>query len=531
MRALRSVLVILFAVVGALALLDFCLSFRRNFPLTGSFHPLLLVAAAILPVSSTLFLLAAIAYWKRWRFARALNLLLGSFNLIGPFVLAAFMASRGYDSFSANLSMNGLLLGLGAVILFAFWRWDPIAEKKAHDPSVTAAQPGDGTISFLNRIYFFADAALFWVIYDLWSRWAWKTGLFRPGWMAGTFDLILGAVVAVALHELGHTLCGLVLGQKLLAFYAGPFQWRFHRGRWQFLFNPIGLLTTGGGTATVPQRLDEPQGHEFSMIVAGPAVSLLAGMAGLWAALTVIGTSHEILWFPLAMFGSISLQAAVTNLIPLRTATGYSDGARILQILRGGVWADLDHVFRTSAATVVTPLRPRDYDINALHRVIAARIVPQPQQLLLHLLAKSYYIDHDAPGEVHNEMLQALTIYNDCAPSIPAELHYSFILEAALFRRDAAQARLWWDRMEAKKPTCLNGDYWMARSALCWLEGKPDEAHAAWAKAHAYLATMPCTGTYEFDRDILARIEHTIHPDPHGETPASSPHPEPVFAV
>jgi hypothetical protein len=34
-----------------------------------------------------------------------------------------------------------------------------------------------------------ADAILFWVIYDAWTRWAWNLGLPRPGWMQGTVDL------------------------------------------------------------------------------------------------------------------------------------------------------------------------------------------------------------------------------------------------------------------------------------------------------------------------------------------------------
>jgi len=514
MRALRPILAILFAFVGVSALLNcFVLARQHYFRLTdatGAFRPLLLVAAAFLPVIASLFLVAAVSYWRKWRSGRAWNLLLGVANLLVPFLLAYFFWRHGYGSISSNLIANGLLLGLGAVILLAFWRWDPVAEKKTHDPAAIAARPGDGTFSLLNRFHLFADAVLFWIIYSAWARWAWNLGLPHPGLVKGILLLTLTGLLAVTLHELGHTLCGLSLGQKLIAFLAGPFQWRFSAGRWRFRFDPLGLLTTGGGAATVPRRLGEPAWRDLAMIAAGPLASLLAGIVGLWAALNVIDTPGENLWFLIAMFGSIALKDAIVNLVPLRTAAGYSDGARILQLLRGGVWAELDRAFRTCAATTVTPLRPRDYDIDALHRIIDTGIVSGPQLFLLHLLAHAYYLDHGASREALNEIIRAEALYDNCAAKIPAEFHFSLVIEEAITRRDAAWARHWWDLMEAKKLTQLNGDYWMARSALCWIEGKHDESLAAWGKAHDYLRTMPQTGTYAFDRDCLAILKRTI---------------------
>jgi hypothetical protein len=98
-----------------------------------------------------------------------------------------------------------------------------------------------------------------------------------------------------------------------------------------------------------------------------------------------------------------------------------------------------------------------------------------------------------------------------------------FVMEEALAKRDAARARLWWDRLEAKKPTWFNGDYWMARSALCWVEGNRDEARAAWAKAKEYLDRMPDVGTYAFDRESLALLKTRIEADSSVKAPISVP--------
>jgi hypothetical protein len=64
--------------------------------------------------------------------------------------------------------------------------------------------------------------------------------------------------------------------------------------------------------------------------------------------------------------------------------------------------------------------------------------------------------------------------------------------------------------LEAKKPTWLNGDYWMARSALYWIEGHPNDASAAWGKAQEYLSRMPQAGTYAFDREQLAILKRAV---------------------
>jgi hypothetical protein len=128
----------------------------------------------------------------------------------------------------------------------------------------------------------------------------------------------------------------------------------------------------------------------------------------------------------------------------------------------------------------------------------------------LHLLAHSYYLDRQLPAEAANELHAAESIYEGCQAEIHPEMLTPFVINQALAHRDAVRARLWWDRMEAKKPTWLNGDYWMARSALHWVEGRPNDASAAWGKAQEYLSRMPEAGTYAFDREQLAILKRAV---------------------
>src|SRR5713101_8225806 len=94
----------------------------------------------------------------------------------------------------------------------------------------------------------------------------------------------------------------------------------------------------------------------------------------------------------LALFGAWSLVMCVINLVPFRTKDNYSEGAQIYQLLSNGPWADLHRAFSVAGSSLVTPLRPRNYDIQAIVR--AGRAITQGRQgLLLRLLAYNDFLD------------------------------------------------------------------------------------------------------------------------------------------
>src|SRR5579864_3225408 len=66
------------------------------------------------------------------------------------------------------------------------------------------------------------------------------------------------------------------------------------------------------------------------------------------------------------------------------TGDDYSDGASIYQLLSRGPWGDFQRVVAVIGSSLVTPLRPRDYDIEAIQQVAQA-ITEGKQGLLLPL--------------------------------------------------------------------------------------------------------------------------------------------------
>jgi Zn-dependent protease len=296
---------------------------------------------------------------------------------------------------------------------------------------------------------------------------------------------------------------------KLCAFVVGPFQWRVREGKWEFRFILSGFLAVGGATAVAPTDPDRPVWREICMVAAGPIISILAGLAAMLATLAAPGRSWERVWLPLSFFATLSLLTGVLNLIPFRTRNFYSDGARIFQLWSPGPWVDLHRAFSAAAATTITPLRPRDYDIDAIRRAGSSISVGQPA-LHLRLLAASYYLDHGRISDASRALAEAEAVYQESAFDLPAELHTPFIFGKAYLQHDAAGARIWWERMQAKKPVRHNAEYWIAKSAWLWSERRLNEAMEAWEKGNTLVQQLPHTGAYETDRDQCALLHKEL---------------------
>lgn len=266
--------------------------------------------------------------------------------------------------------MNGLIilctsmLAIGIAGLVAFARRNAMAQ-----PVIAAKPPriaGDGTSHLLDGLAWLLGIAGYFAAMFCWRRWGAAQHLPRP--YVGLLQLVVIILIITAVHELGHAATGLAFGMRLRAFIIGPFQWHIRDGRWKFQFILAKSFSAGGATALVPTNPHQSLGSQICMIAAGPTVNLLTGLIALYAALAAKGQPYETYWGFFAYFSTISLLVFASNLIPMQSEASYSDGGRIYQLLNGGPLADLYRVMNLVGSTLVTPLRPRDYDINAIQR-------------------------------------------------------------------------------------------------------------------------------------------------------------------
>jgi len=458
----------------------------------------------VLRVTPTLLaFLYGMAWWRlkagkasgrSWAIAASLAILL----LAAPFSTVTYylFIRAPHGVWMEFLIPIGLVLALGIAGLVAFVPRDSIPQSPM-EPAKPPRIAGDGTSGLLDVItWLFGFAGYFAAVFQ-WHRWGVAQHL--PRMYGGLLQIAVILLIAAVAHELGHAVVGSALRMKLRAFIVGPFQWRIRDGRWMFQFLPAKLFSAGGATALVPTNPEQPTWSQICMIAAGPVVNLLTGLIALYAALTAKNQPYEQYWGFFAYFSTISLLTFGSNLLPIRSESHYSDGALIYQLLRGGPLADLYRVLNLVASTVVTPLRPRDYDIAAIKRAEES-FTQGHRAFLLRLLASSYYLDSDEISQASDAVVQAERICRESALDLPAELCIALVYRTAYLRRDAADARQWWNRLEAKKPTHFGADYWLAESALFWIEDRIEEARKSWDKANLLAQKLPSAGDYEFDR-------------------------------
>lgn len=409
-----------------------------------------------------------------------------------------------------------LILGIGIIGLSAF---ACPAELPASTPQAQlSAVSGDGTSSFINKGLPLFMLLVGYRVYKWWLGWLSDQDLSSPYFIGGTIVLALVGLLLVALHEFGHTFMGLLLGMKLRAFVVGPFQWRVREGRWEFHFEPRQILATAGATGIVPTNPNFPSWALLSMLIAGVFTNAATG--GVALGLAYAGAAPQLRGL-LALFGAFSLVSAAMNLVPFRIQDNYSDGAQIYQLLSRGAWADYHRVLAAAGANLVSPVRPRDYDIEAIHR--AAHTIAQGRQgLLLRLLAHSYFLDQGNFTAAGEELLQAGSIYNMSASDVPSEFVSCFVFGSAYIWRNAETSRQWWAHMEAKNPV-HNSDFWLSHSALRWVEGDLKEAGESLEKARSLAQQLPKAGAYDFERYRCSLLQEAFKdPSAVTATPVSS---------
>jgi hypothetical protein len=415
------------------------------------------------------------------------------------------------------ISLLFMALGIAGVIAFA--PRDAIAQNPS--PKVKRTRiPGDGTSRLLDTFALLLAIAGGVAGAHWWVRWRIAMGLAFHSLALSFLEIGVALLLSIAIHECGHAVAALALGMKLDAFIFGPFHWRILDGKWKFEFLPAELQLFRGAVGVVSSNPQQSRWHSICVYAAGPLANLLGGLVVMWLVLATKDRAYEKYWEVPAPFATFCLISFAVGLIPSQFSakheTRYSDAARIYQLLRGGPWADLHGVFSIVDSTLVTPLRPRDYDIQAIQRTARA-FTSGRQGLLLRLIASNYFLDCGMIPEACEALDEAEAIYMESASGISAELHTTFVFDNALLRRDPANARKWWERMKSKKPTHFGVDYLLAQSSLLWIENHPKEAREVWNKGNILAQQLPSAGAYEFDRYRYSLLRQVLD-----ETPAAS---------
>ena len=144
-------------------------------------------------------------------------------------------------------------------------------------------------------------------------------------------SFVLGLLLTVLIHELGHLLLGIFAGLTPVIMTAGPLHWEFSAGKaWPKFSVQRGI--SGGYTLCIPTQNVGLKKALSLFIAGGPLASFLL------LAFCILLFSPAPGWakFLLGFTGFSTLFLGVINLYPQRLLGMYTDGARMLTIFRGG---------------------------------------------------------------------------------------------------------------------------------------------------------------------------------------------------
>jgi hypothetical protein len=252
----------------------------------------------------------------------------------------------------------------------------------------------------------------------------------RPGQAAVRLLVLLPTawLLAVLLHELGHALAGRSQGFRFHWLVVGPFRWEKQAGRLRFQWN-TNLGAAGGMVLCVPTDGHNLRRRFMTFAAGGPLASLLwaAVALGSYALLPASGKVH-LLGGGLFMGGVMSAAIAFMTLIPTHMGGFYSDGARVLNMWRGGVASQFEIAVLAAVAHSVAGTRPRDLPLAQLE---AAAALPQELPFKLYIYHYLYLSALDA-GHT-GQAGRYLGEYRDRLASLPVTLQAGGWLESAFF--------------------------------------------------------------------------------------------------
>ena len=297
-------------------------------------------------------------------------------------------------------------------------------------------------------------------------------------------------LLVLAIHEIGHVLAGILVGFEFRMITVGPFMLRKEatqpdkkqlRFRWNTRLN-----TMGGLALCLPRSDNKLRSNFIKFIAGGPLASLLlALLAGLVYWFFYRDTQAFFVrsfWqFTAFMSGAIFL----TTIIPMRSGGFFSDGARMLNLLRGGPKAEVDLAILTSTAAATSGIRPRDMNIASLQKILDSGY-EHPFIPYLHLYLYAYLMDWGKSSEALVHLQKTVEQIDKIPAGYQATIWLEVAFYKAYYQQDLSEAEVAFQqaKISAIIPKHL---IYKSEATIAWLKG---ERELALAKAQEAMKAL-----------------------------------------
>jgi HEAT repeat protein/Zn-dependent protease len=512
MRGIRILLAWSFAATALLSFWNVVRFIPTKVYTDGSgFGPSLIAKAVLISIFVAVGALFATAWWTVLRKRESAR----KWALRASFVLAFAGFLLLYAHPITLIEKGWLPLAVGVSGLAVFYRGRTTEQQRYIS---SGAVPSDGTNTIMDKVVVVLAILAVFGGYTFWSRWADAHGLSQnlPPFFYVRFTMTV--LLIVVLHEGGHLFAGLALGMKAILVAIGPVEWSNSLGRRKLRVQAAFQCWFRGQTLVAPKYIQRFRERKILQVATGPFVSIATGMIAAIAVMMSLGSPWQGSWLILSRFATISLAVGIFNLIPFRIGpSGYSDGAKLFQLIKSGLWCRYHLLLGMTHASTVTPIRARDFDLATIHEA-AGSIARGEDELFMHLCAYSHFFDKGELSNAATALVTAGKLCREASVSIPAEWITTFVFGTAFLWRDPVAARAWWTEYELKKSANPVIEGWTSYSALLWLEGRREEAEEAWRKADNWARQLPDSGFAAQERDAVHLLREWIDESPSAHT-------------
>ncbi|MBC8111659.1 MAG: hypothetical protein H7Y04_11415, partial [Verrucomicrobia bacterium] len=273
-----------------------------------------------------------------------------------------------------------------------------------------------------------------------------------------------------------------------------------------------------GGLATcMPKDTHKLMNRFMVFILGGPVASLVFALLMGLALYVSKADVTQVEGFLTDFFFKSSLLVSggifLTSIIPMQSAGFYSDGARVLQLLRGGAEAKINTTLMTTMAQLMAGTRPSQLNTALLEEAIALPIQSFFKSYCHYYLYLAYFDANElSKADVHLE--NALTYKEQLPKFYPALLYLEKAFFVAVTERNALAARTYFT--QAKRSNLIpKHTFLKAEAAVLWAENKPEEAHERAQKALTTLKKSNEQGAAAFEKEWLEKITNSVIGLPH----------------
>ena len=330
-------------------------------------------------------------------------------------------------------------------------------------------------------------------------------GVQTLGYWGFVSSFLIAGLLGILCHELGHVAAGKLSGFQFQTLSAGPIVVSLLSDGWRVQWvNSLGLWS--GMTVMSPRRPARLRSNAIFFVAGGPIGSLLCGAGSL--ALMLAGPSLNLGMAAefFGILGVVELVNCIANLVPLAVPGGYTDGARLLQVMRKRPEGERFLAELAFGLSDTTTLRPKDWHPRWIQAVTEDPASPGFSRGCYH--AYVYHLDRE---EIDDASIWLARCMDSRGTLKRDPYRWILAIENAYFEarhlRNLEGAKTWLTVPRAGIPaerfTVLR-----VKAAVHIAEGERDLARTAINVALRVHARSVESGRQQFERAVLRDVEN-----------------------